>query len=232
MSSEKKNHFPPTLCTWIEGRLDDGTIGRDAINRHVMESYELPLRIYYLGTSWRTLGEPEDIINGFMADRLERPNFFTQWKSSGKRLRHWLINALHFYLKEQWRRDRRHDAMSIDRGTSEDTDHSAFEPSMNDRDVDRAWAKSLVASAIRDAQQSCVADGYEDHWRLFMRHHLDGINYRQCADEFDVDAKRCAVMVRTAATRFRTAIQARLLQDGVPEDELPDEVAGLQEALR
>ena len=138
MSSEKKNHFPPTLCTWIEGRLDDGTIGRDAINRHVMESYELPLRIYYLGTSWRTLGEPEDIINGFMADRLERPNFFTQWKSSGKRLRHWLINALHFYLKEQWRRDRRHDAMSIDRGTSEDTDHSAFEPSFSDRDVDRA----------------------------------------------------------------------------------------------
>ncbi|MDP6891509.1 MAG: hypothetical protein QF471_09280, partial [Phycisphaerales bacterium] len=65
MSEPKREHFPPTLNTWIGLQMGDGTMGRGAINRHVMEAYEEPLRIYFMGSSWRSLGEPHEIINGF-----------------------------------------------------------------------------------------------------------------------------------------------------------------------
>ncbi|MDP7029245.1 MAG: hypothetical protein QF733_03390 [Phycisphaerales bacterium] len=227
MTERKREHFPPTLNTWIGAKLRDGTLGRGEVNRHVMEAYEGPLRIYLLGTSWRTLGEPEDIINGFLADRLDREEFFEKWRGSGKRLRHWLINALHFYLKELWRRDKRHDAASLNASADEVDDA----PGVFDRELDRSWARSVVSAACRDAQATCQADGLEDHWRLFLRHHMDGVSYRQCAVEFGVDPKRCAVMVRTASTRFREAMQERLRKDGVPEVELDAELAHLQEVI-
>lgn len=224
MTDSSQDAFPPTLNTWLAARLDDGTTARAAINRHVMEAYEAPLRIYYLGTSWRTFGEPDDIINGFLADRLDRPDFFAKWQTSDKRLRHWLINALHFYLKEQWRRERRHDASSF-------ADESWGGGSDLDQEIDRAWARALVSAACRDAQQSCIEDDLETHWRLFIRHHLDDIPYRQCAEEFGVDPKRCAVMVRTASTRFRAALHDRMRQDGVGPEDLDDELLHLQEAI-
>ena len=229
MADAKREHFPPTLNTWIGEQMKVGTVGRVEINRHVMEAYVTPLRIYYLGTSWRTLGEPADIINGFLADRLDREEFFTKWQTSGKRLRHWLINALHFYLKELWRKERRHDALSIDQ--DEDGARNTEEPATIDREVDRNWARSLVAAACRDAQASCQEDGLGEHWELFIRHHLDGVAYADCVREFGVDPKRCAVMVRTASDRFRSAVQERLRQDGVPDAEIDEELVSLQEAI-
>jgi len=232
MAGEKREHFPPTLNTWIGEQMQDGSAGRGEINRHVMEAYEAPLRIYYLGSSWRTLGEPEDIINGFLADRLDREEFFNRWQASGKRLRHWLINALHFYLKELWRKTRRHDAASLNASINGDGDPTGQDDlGVLDGEVDRMWARAVVSAACRDAQASCQAGGLEAHWRLFLRHHLDGIPYRQCAAEFDVDPKRCAVMVRTASTRFREAVRERLLQDGVAQTELDAELAHLQEVI-
>jgi DNA-directed RNA polymerase specialized sigma24 family protein len=231
MVEQKREHFPPTLNTWIGEQMAGGTMGRGEINRHIMEAYEEPLRIYFLGSSWRTLGEPEEIVNGFLADRLDREEFFAKWQASGKRLRHWLINALHFYLKEQWRKERRHDAARLDSGGDDDDTHGMAEPGTEDREVDRTWARALVATACRDAQASCRADGLDDHWQLFIRHHLDGLPYRDCAAEFEVDPKRCAVMARTAAGRFREALQERLRQDGVPDAEIDEELMQLQEAI-
>jgi DNA-directed RNA polymerase specialized sigma24 family protein len=231
MSEPKREHFPPTLNTWIGLQMGDGTMGRGAINRHVMEAYEEPLRIYFMGSSWRSLGEPHEIINGFLADRLDREEFFAKWQTSGKRLRHWLINALHFYLKELWRREKRHDAARLGGAGDGDDERGVNDPEVLDPEVDRVWARALVAAACRDAQASCRADNLDEHWQLFMRHHLDGLPYRDCAAEFDVDPKRCAVMARTAANRFREALQQRLKQDGVSAEEIDEELMKLQEAI-
>ncbi len=231
MTEQKREHFPPTLNTWIGERMQGGTMAREEINRYVMEAYEAPLRIYYLGSSWRTLGEPEDIVNGFLADRLDREEFFNKWQSSGKRLRHWLINAMHFYLKELWRKEHRHDAARIDASSRDEDNGCPVDSGVLDGEMDRIWARAVVSAACRDAEASCRADGLGDHWRLFLRHHLDGVPYRQCSTEFDVNPKRCAVMVRTASARFREAVQERLRQDGVAPSEFEEELMHLQEVI-
>lgn len=221
MTRTAQDDFPQTLNTWLCEQIDKTNADVGKVNRHVMEAYHAPLKAYLLCTSWRRSGEPDEIINGFLADRLDREDFFAKWRASGLRLRRWLVNALHFYLKEQWRRERRHDAEPIE---DQEPDHI-------DDQVDRAWARSLVTAACKDAHESCVADDLEGHWQLFVRHHVDGVPYDRCAAEFDVDPKRCAVMVRTATSRFRAALKARLQADNVGPDQLDAELLHLQEVL-
>jgi len=39
------------------------------------------------GSSYRSVEEPADVVRGFMADRLSRPDFLDEWVDSGKKLR-------------------------------------------------------------------------------------------------------------------------------------------------
>ncbi|MCH2139618.1 MAG: hypothetical protein MK100_01120 [Phycisphaerales bacterium] len=231
MDESQKDHFPPTLHTWIGEKIGLGVEGRDDINQYIMEAYEPPLRIYLRSTSWGNWQDLDEIINGFLADRLDREDFFAKWQASGKRLRHWLINALHFYLKEEWRRERRHDAARLGDGGEEDPGAIVQDPVNLEQEINCVWAKSVIAAACKDAEASCQADGLDSHWALFIRHYLDGRSYRDCAVEFNVDPKRCAVMARTATQRFRQALHQRLQDDGVPAEDLDHEIMLLQESL-
>ena len=221
--SPKPDVFPQTLHTWIDARLEDGQLGRLDVNNHIMTTYALPLRIYLLGSSWRRFGEADEIINGFFAGRLDKPDFFTQWQASGKRLRYWLINALRFHLQEQYRRGKR-DHVDV---LPDDPDEAKAH-----RDFDRAWAMSLIREACRDAQQHCAEEGLEDHWSVFHQHHVEGVAYRDIAAAMNISPGRCAVMSRTATSRFKQAMANRLQLDGTPDTALNSEIDVLLEAIQ
>ena len=57
-SRQRKDAFPATRMTWIRDRLDSGEEGRRDVTSHLMEVYAEPLRIYLLGSSFRSAGEP------------------------------------------------------------------------------------------------------------------------------------------------------------------------------
>jgi DNA-directed RNA polymerase specialized sigma24 family protein len=221
--STKPDAFPQTLQTWINARLEDGQLGRLDVNNHIMTTYALPLRVYLLGSSWRRFGEVDEIINGFFAGRLDKPEFFTQWRASGKRLRYWLINALRFHLQEQYRRVKRDHADALPDDPDEAKAH---------RDFDRAWAMSLIREACRDAQRQCAEESLQDHWSVFHQHHVEGVAYRDIAAAMDISPGRCAVMVRTATSRFKQAMADRLQLDGTPDAALDDEIDVLLEAIQ
>ena len=225
MSTDDGNRdvFPNTMGTWIHQRLGEGSTGREVVNEHVMSVYAHPLRIYFLGSSFRSLGEPEDMVAGFFASRLERDGYFDQWRDSGIRLRRWLMNGFLFFLKEEIRRQNRDGSVAPD---------DDLEIPMNespDADFDRAWAQSMVREAWLEAARECEADGLGDHWQLFIRHHVDGLAYKDFVAEFDVTPSQAAVMVRTATARFKKAVRDRVQIDGVPEDEVDNELRRLME---
>jgi hypothetical protein len=76
-----------------------------------MEVYYEPLCIYCRATSYRTLGEPEEIVGGFFASRLSDPTWIARWRDESRArsmpLRRWLLNGLCFYMREEARRQRR-----------------------------------------------------------------------------------------------------------------------------
>lgn len=215
--------FPTTKRTWIDLALDRGPRGRLDVNAHVMETYEWPLRVYYLGTNLRWLGEPEDVVGGFFADRLARADFLANWRTSGMRLRRWLMNGFSYYLLEV-RRARRREAPAAD---VEEPATFSGDPSAA---VDRAAVVAFVRQAMELTAQRCAAGGMEAHWRVFLRHHHDGIPFREIAPEFGVDLARAAVMARTAARKFQAALREVLGQDGVAADRIDEEIQSLLEA--
>ncbi|MAT80178.1 MAG: hypothetical protein CMJ29_07530 [Phycisphaerae bacterium] len=222
-----KEAFPATQMTWITARLDEGEQGRRVVAHHLMEVYAEPLRIYLLGSSFRNAGEPEEIINGFFANRLSRNDYLEGWRTSDKRLRRWLINGLIFYIKEEFRRQKRSGA-----GLSEEAEANLQDPADHYRAFDQAWAASIVRHAMSEAAARCKEENLESHWDIFVRHHIQQQPYAVCCQDHGVDAARAAVMARTAASRFRDAVRAHLSMDGAEEGRIDDELADLRSLLQ
>jgi DNA-directed RNA polymerase specialized sigma24 family protein len=214
--------FPATMVSWIDERLGTGPNGRLEVNRHIMGVYNWPLRVYFMGTRDRWLGEPEDVVQGFFASRLAKEDFLSQWRASGMKLRHWLINAFCFYLKEM-HRARRRDARHVAQADEPAVEHK---PSAT---FDRAYVVSVVREALRRTQEVCEREKLTQHWEIFLRHFYQGQAYADFAREFGVDAARAAVMARTARTKFQATLRAMLARDGTgqdPDDEIRDLLEG------
>lgn len=218
--------FPSTASTWLSRCLDGEEGGVEAANRHIMDVYAQPLRVYYLGSSFRTLGEPEDLVGGFFADRLSRKEFLSRWHLSGRPLRHWLIVGFKHFLYEEGRRRRGKGEGSFD---EEMQRAGEDEPT---RDWDRAIARSLVQEATRRAAASCVSEGLDRHWGLFVAHHVDGEGFREIGARLGESPERCAVMARTAANRFRRALRDIVGWRGASESDVDSEIGLLMEALQ
>lgn len=220
----KEDVFPATLNTWIRDQLVAGDLGRSEVNRHIMSVYFFPLRTYFLGTSERWLGEPEEIIQGFFADRLAREGFFTEWERSGKRLRRWLITAFNFYLKEVRRRKWR------DGRAGPVTEEPVSFKGDPEREVDRAFVVSVVQQAIDRATEMCKRENLDQHWDIFERHYCRGVSYNEIADDLKIDAARAAVMARTAGRKFKTALRDLLEKDAANAD-VDSEIMALLEIM-
>lgn len=219
--------FPQTLSTWIRDRLLDGSGGgRREVDRHVMEVYAFPLRVYFLGTRDRALGEPDEVIQGFFADRLARPEFFAQWQASGLPLRRWLMNALNFYLKELRRQNQRGHP-----GGEADTSEPEAPGADPAAEVDRAFVVSMVRAALRNVQRDCDLNGLGPHWTSFFEHFSLDRAYADIGKDLGVDAARAMVMARTVRHRFQAELRRMLSIDG-PHGEIDQTILSFVEVGR
>jgi len=223
----KEDVFPTTLNTWIDLRLREGERGRAEINRHIMSVYAGPMRVYCLGLREPQLGEAEELVEGFFADRLARADYLQEWRTSGLRLRRWLMNGLIFYVKEL-RRERRKDARLQDLEALElpAADDSAGRV---EAEMDRAFAASVVREALRATREACAAKGLSPHFEIFHKRYYEGLSYADFTAGYGVDADRASEMARTAAGKFRAALRDILASDGARESEIDAEIQTLLE---
>jgi hypothetical protein len=200
------------MVSWIDDRLAGGELGREQINGHIMAVYRWPLRVYFMGTRDRWLGEPEDVVDGFFADRLARANFVPDWRKSGLKLRHWLINAFCFYLREMKRarqRNAHEELPAVDEpAVSADELHQ----------LDREYIASVVREALAQAEGECERQGLGQHWRVFSLHFTQERPYDQFVNDLGIDAARAVVMARTAKKKFQAAIREIVARDSQAGD--------------
>lgn len=178
-----------------------------------MEVYSEPLQAFYRASRFRRRGDPDDVVHGFFASRLERPDYLRRWQSHGGLLRRWLANGLCFYLRERDRDSRR---SQVEEPPAElfSTEPEPWTA------LDASFASSLVHRALAMAAATCRAEGLAAHWEAFVRHHYEKQGYREIALELGVSPGRAAVQARAALRRFREAVYELLLRDGVPPERL------------
>lgn len=227
--TEVQDHFPPTPRTLVHEALDGGD--PQAVAAHLIRLYERPLRIYFGATSFRNLGDPEDIVAGFLADRLSRSDWLQGWRDACRSreipLRRWLLNALNFYLKEEARRAAR------DRRLPEPTTGAtSSEEGGAERTFEREAARAVVAEALARTEAACREVGQSRHYEVFVRHTIDRQPYETIGPALGLSLSQCGGQVRTVTAKFRRAVAEVLAEEGIEDGELDREIVRLMEALR
>ena len=223
-AERKSDAFPETRRTWMGERVTRGELA--AAQRHVMEVYERPLRVYCAGCSLGWVGDPGDLVAGFFADRLARPAFFERWRESQRPLRFWLIVSFKHYLFEQARRTKRDR-----RELGDETDQADASGATPDLVFERECAIGLVRRALRDVEARCRADGYGDHFDVFVRFHMHGESLEAIAERLGIEPARAGVMKRTVVQRFQRVMREVVSWNGASDAELDAEIRGLRETL-
>jgi len=219
-----RDAFPQTLNpTWWDVRLDGGDeASMRELRNHIMTIYAEPLKAYFLGSSFREMGEADDIVQGFFSDRLARPDYLRQWRASGKKLRRWLMNGLCFYLRECITKENQRSATGT-RVTAE----MAGTDETQSKAMDLAFLRSVVQNALKAAGTECGARGLQDHWDYFCAYHLHGRACDDLAAENGLDRDRMWVMIRTGQRRFARAVRDHLAEDGARAEDIDDEIQSL-----
>jgi len=218
--------FPSTQYTLIDRLLQDGDEGRLKAAGHVMSVYLEPLRVYYLGSSFRTLGEGEDLVQGFFADRLSREGFLNEWLMGNRQLRYWLITAFRHFLFEHIRQVKKHRGSEMPESAVLTDDCPAAEDEFH-----RSVALGMIRQAMELAEKNCIDGGLGEHWRVFVRHHVDGRSYEELQSEFGLDEKRFKVMARTAGNKFKAALRDLVRWRGASEEDVDVEIRNLMEII-
>lgn len=243
------DHFPSTHATWLDAQLtlaDDGdgasAVAQDArraLRQHVMARYHQPLRAYVKGSSLRELGEADDLVAGFFADRVGSPSFLSEWRASGMPLRRWLMNGIGYYGRGVLRdrmRDRLRQADAGVRDPSATTiDASPLDLIPDNReaeqDFDEAWALEILNAAHERVHADLDAAGRLDEYEVFRRHVIDGVEYAVIGADLGLTRQQCANCVRRVSDRVREALRDVLRAEGIPGSELDGELSRIRRLL-
>ena len=233
------DHFPSTHATWIDAQLTIAERSRasgdeagesnalDALRRHLMDRYHGALRAYVCGGSLRRLGEADDVVGGFFADRACRPAFLAQWRRSGLPLRRWMMTGINLYGKSMIRertRDR-------ERPVGEVPEDSALDESTAERAFERAWSLSVLNAALARVHAELAAQDRLEEFGIFRRRVVEGEGYETIAPSVGRTAQQCANTTRLVTDRLREALRASLRDEGLAEREVEAALAELYGAF-
>lgn len=226
-SRSRTSVFPRTEYTWIEDRLAAGQTGVAEVRRHLMEMYAKPLSIYIKGSTFRTVGDPDELVAGFFASRLSRPSYIDDWRESGRPLRKWIITGLRHFLFEQIKAARKDAALyafdeRLDAPQGDDDATRAYE---------RAVARQLVEQALRQTEADLIQDGLELHWRVFWLHMVQGMSYQAMEQQLAITPSRLAALCRTATRRFRVVVRRLVSWPGAEQSEIELDLSALRECI-
>lgn len=218
--------FPET-ATWVHRQLDQGPDGFDQVRKHLMGPvYFEALVAYFRGSSFRSLGEAREVIAEFYADRLSSDRFLLGWRASDKRLRHWMINGLKFFLQEYRRKQSR-----LRREIPCDDLEVAGDAPPEAR-MDREFALQTVNEAMRRMDEYCRSNDLKLNWKLLVDHECEGVPYEKLALEHGLKPVQARSRARTARGRFRAILYDLIQRDGVPDEDVDAEIQMLRESLR
>lgn len=237
MSESRSPHhdvFPTTQRTWIVDTLrlvlqssEPGVRERalTELRQHVMQRYFEPLCIYVKGSSFRTMGESADLVNGFFASRLGRDDYLAKWAESNLPLRRWLANGLVMHLRERLR-DGRIGGKPLEMRDPSDLEMLDI-PALHEPDaamaMERSWAEAVVAGALNATLRGLETARRQAAWEVFQLHFVEGLQYETIAARTGrsmLDLKADAKLVQR---RLRAEVEQALRDDGVPESRLIEE---------
>jgi DNA-directed RNA polymerase specialized sigma24 family protein len=249
MAREIESHlhaFPATQWSLIErARQIDGTAGREALSL-LLRRYLPALRAHLITGKRLPASQTEDVLQGFVADKIIEQNLLEHASKGRGKFRSFLLVTLDHYAISQHRNESAA-KRSPELGVAELHENATHLTGGHDpaEQFNIAWARELIAEALRRMEAECIASQRDDLWKIFkgrvLQPAFEGqapMEYAELVQELGLAAPLEACQLLTTAKRmFARNLRAVAAEyagaDGDAEAEVDDlrnilSVAGAQ----
>ena len=226
---ERGGHFQTTHWSLV-GRVqaDNAELSAEALNELLIRY--MPALVTYLCMR-RGLSDhlAEDIVQGFVADRiLERRLLSTADREKGK-FRSLLIRTLDNYAIDQFRKRE----VAARPSSDNIADVPEIGPSMDAFDCH--WAEGTISAAIEWMRTECETEQRGTEWEVFtsriLHPMLDGtkpIEYEQLVQRFHLESPaQASNLLMTAKRRFQRLLRRAVMQYADDDADVEDELREL-----
>ena len=239
MSSELSLRFPTTRWSLVL-RAADGRTGeaRQALDE-LLRRYLRPLNAYLVRSRGMAPVEAEELLQGFIAQRVLENRLLASADSGRGRFRTLLLHALDCYVADRFRyhnRQKRRDALAT-------AIHLVPEPADRRRDPDLVfdveWAREVLGQALCAMQEAAGSQGRQDVWGVFearvVRPALYGAEptpYHQLIDSLSLASpEQASNLLVTAKRMFHRCLRQVIAAYASDEAEIDSEIVELEQLL-
>lgn len=177
----------------------------------------------------------EDLLQGFVADKIVEQNLLAQADPGRGRFRSFLLVALNRYVIDQFRHDRSERKLEAQDNGQHAHNEASFDPDPSEQ-FDIVWARELVAEALGQMKRECQQQGRGELWEIFhcrvVEPAFDGcqpMSYEQLVERFGLETPAQAYNLLTTAKRMFARMLRQAAAEYVGEEKLvEEEIADLQ----
>ncbi|HET6246319.1 MAG TPA: hypothetical protein VFE47_01370 [Tepidisphaeraceae bacterium] len=234
--------FPTTHWSLV-ARAGAGASGNIDAQRQalvqILNRYIPALRLHLVARKRMDEHRSDDVLQGFLASKIIEQGIIERAEKEKGKFRTFLLTALDRYLVSEVRRDkaakRGADATSSI-GEDADIAQSFGQP---DDQFDVAWARQLLAEAIRRTKDEATGSGRADVWGVFdtrvldpMLHDAQPLAYEELVARFGLTSpSQASNLLVTGKRMFARNLRALVAEYAKEDADIDQEIADLTEIL-
>lgn len=238
MTNSPSHSFGPFEAThWplVEQAAQENPLNRQSALAELLQRYRPALRAHLVFKRQLDLQSAEDVLQGFISDKIVERNILRLADPSKGQFRLLLLKSLDNYLRDEWRRANRRCE------TQAALDESAEpEPPINQADVfDVAWARQVLTQVLARMRNDCESTGRSQVWEIFLgRVWLTAASGREI-ESYESMVSRLGLespaqasnLLMTAKRQFRRTLEAVISEYVITPTAVMVEVTELQRIL-
>ncbi len=229
---EMRKQFATTQWSLV---VKAGQEARGEALARLLEQYLPALRAHLINGKRLPPDQADDLLQEFTAQKILEKNLFAAADRRLGKFRTFLLTALDRFVLNQHRAQgaRKHAADKA--APLADGDDAEYRPDPS-RAFDVAWARSVIADALRQMQAECEQSGRVDIWGVFQGRvvapALEGalpLHYQQMVEQFGFPSPTAASNALVTAKRmYARILRAVVAQYADDPHEVESEIAELR----
>ncbi len=220
--------FPSTRWELLAGASPRGEQSAAALNEFA-NRYYAAVRAF-IAAATRDPVDADDLTQRFFETVVLSGRLLTHADRQKGSFRPYLKQAIRNFLIDEHRREARSVNPDI-RPDAVDGGWNAIAPESTpgpDQELLRAWARSLVAMAVRQLEATCAENGQAQHFQLFVHRYLADPDHppawRDVGAAFGLDEKIARSRADTAVRHFRVLLRNLVASDLGAEKGIDEEL--------
>lgn len=231
--------FPETSWTLVAQARDDLTAVQRQGLEELLGRYRPVLVRFLTGCRGLTWESAEDLVQGFVADKILEHHLLQRADRARGRFRSFLLKSFTHYVRDQQRR-----AQALKRATPGgelplEPDVDAGPATDPRREFDLAWARQVLDTTLERMRGECRARRREEVWTLFTRRIVDprlagspAPSYESLVAELGlVSPLQASNLLVTAKRMFARLLAATIRETVSADEEVEEEIQALRKIL-